>query len=165
MSTERKTRETRRVLRILLWHIAVLGVAIPGAAHQAGEKDLTESIRSLQAGAKAFRVRFEQAIRKSKVGNTIRGQNTRRLVRRFEWQTQAMRENFERTQEAGDVAPLFNTANRITAVVYGLRLGDKTEQDWENLRADLARVTNAAGVVPPADASCELSASKRLENW
>lgn len=153
-SEKRKTLALRR-LPLLLGAMAVIGVAITSGAQQAADKDLERSIRSLEAGAKDFRPRFEQAVRKSKIANSSRGQKARRLIRSFEKQTQELRESYERTKKAGDLSSLFNTANQITGIVYRSRLGGHTEQDWQRLRAELTGVANAAGVTPPQGPSCE----------
>ena len=82
-----------RSMTLVLCTTAVLFVSITSGAQQAADKDFGGSIGSLETGAKTFRPRFEQAIRKSKIGNTSRGQKARRLIRSFERQTQELREN------------------------------------------------------------------------
>ena len=143
-----------RSMTLVLCTTAVLFVSITSGAQQAADKDLRGSIGSLETRAKTFRPRFEQAIRKSKIGNTSREQKACRLIRSFERQTHELRENFEQTKKAGDLAPLLNTANQITGIVYRSRLDGQTKQDWQKLRAELTGVANAAGVAPPAFPSC-----------
>jgi hypothetical protein len=155
MTSEKRKPVALRRLSLLLFAMAVLGVAISSGAQQAADKGLEGSIRLLETRAKEFRPRFERAIRESNIGKNSGEQKARRLIRSFEKQTQELRENFERTKKVGDLAPLFNTANQITGIVYRSRLGGQQKQDWQELRAELTGIANVADVAPPQSPSCE----------
>ena len=108
-------------------------------------------MNNLNDEAKAFRPRFNSAIKKSAIRKTSQAGDARNLATSFQQQTAALVNEYEQTNKASSVPSVLSTADQIEKLINDLKLDPRT-LGWEKIRADLNQVSSALGITPPAAA-------------
>ena len=143
-------RRNVRLCGIIITALMTLATTKPSAAQsRVSDRDVEVLMKNVQDDVKAFRPRFDDAIRRSTIRKTSQGKAARNQMAAFENQTRAMLEDFKRTKKGTAVPGVVSSANDINALVYSLSLGKRTTSSWAKIRTELSQVANAVGVAPP----------------
>jgi hypothetical protein len=113
------------------------------------DKDLESVMNNLKADAKAFRPRFDSAIKKSSIRKTSQAKDAMNLASTFEKQTSKALNEFKKTKKGDSVPAMLSTAGQIEKFMTELKLDPQTT-GWDKIRTDLNQVSNAYGIAPPA---------------
>ena len=113
------------------------------------DKDLESVMSNLKADAKAFRPRFDSAIKKSSIRKTSQAKDAMNLASTFEKQTSTALNEFKKTRKGDSVPAMLSTAGQIEKFITDLKLDPQTT-GWDKVRTDLIQVSNAFGIAPPA---------------
>ena len=116
------------------------------------DKDLESVMSNLKADAKAFRPRFDSAIKKSSIRKTSQAKDAMNLASTFEKQTSTALNEFKKTKKGDSVPAMLSTAGQIEKFMTDLKLDPQTT-GWDKIRTDLNQVSNAFGIAPPAVAA------------
>ncbi len=116
------------------------------------DKDLETVMSNLKADAKAFRPRFDSAIKKSSIRKTSQAKDAVNLASTFEKQTSSALNEFKKTRKGESVSAMLSTAGQIEKFMTDLKLDPQTT-GWDKIRTDLNQVSNAFGIAPPAAAA------------
>jgi hypothetical protein len=116
------------------------------------DKDLETVMSNLKADAKAFRPRFDSAIKKSSIRKTSQAKDAMNLASTFEKQTSSALNEFKKTRKGDSVPAMLSTAGQIEKFMTDLKLDPQTT-GWDKIRTDLNQVSNAFGIAPPAGAA------------
>jgi hypothetical protein len=111
------------------------------------DKDLESVMSNLKADSKAFRPRFDSAIKKSSIRKTSQAKDAVNLASAFEKQTSAALNEFKKTRKGDSVLAMLSTAGQIEKFVTDLKLDPQTT-GWDKIRTDLNQVSNAFGIAP-----------------
>src|SRR5580692_11995205 len=111
------------------------------------DKDLESVMSNLKADAKAFRPRFDSAIKKSSIRKTSQAKDAMNLASTFEKQTSTALNEFKKTKKGDSVPAMLSTAGQIEKVMTDLKLDPQTT-GWDKIRTDLNQVSNAFGIAP-----------------
>jgi hypothetical protein len=126
----------------------------PASVHaqkRVSDKDVEALMKNLKEDSKSFRENLDAALKKSAIRRTSQEKDVRGLVSSFEKQTDSMFNEFRKTKK-GDVAveTTISNAEEIERIIYNLQLDAKTLSEWEKVRAELDRVSNAFGINAPS---------------
>src|SRR5580704_4948789 len=113
------------------------------------DKDLETVMSNLKADAKAFRPRFDSAIKKSSIRKTSQAKDAMNMASTFEKQTSTALNEFKKTRKGDSVPAMLSTAGQIEKFITDLKLDPQTT-GWDKVRTDLIQVSNAFGIAPPA---------------
>jgi hypothetical protein len=113
------------------------------------DKDLESVMSNLKADSKAFRPRFDSAIKKSSIRKTSQAKDAMNLASTFEKQTSTALNEFKKTRKGDSVPAMLSTAGQIKKFITDLKLDPQTT-GWDKVRTDLIQVSNAFGIAPPA---------------
>ena len=113
------------------------------------DKDLESVMSNLKADAKAFRTRFDSAIKKSSIRKTSQAKDAMNMASTFEKQTSTALNEFKKTRKGDSVPAMLSTAGQIEKFITDLKLDPQTT-GWDKVRTDLIQVSNAFGIAPPA---------------
>ncbi len=116
------------------------------------DKDLESVMSNLKADAKAFRPRFDSAIKKSSIRKTSQAKDAMNLASTFEKQTSTALNEFKKTKKGDSVPAMLSTGGQIEKFMTDLKLDPQTT-GWDKIRTDLNQVSNAFGIAPPAAAA------------
>ena len=116
------------------------------------DKDLESVMSNLKADAKAFRPRFDSAIKKSSIRKTSQAKDAMNLASMFEKQTSSALNEFKKTKKGDSVPAMLSTGGQIEKFMTDLKLDPQTT-GWDKIRTDLNQVSNAYGIAPPAAAA------------
>jgi hypothetical protein len=116
------------------------------------DKDLETVMSNLKADAKAFRPRFDSAIKKSSIRKTSQAKDAMNLASTFEKQTSTVLNEFKKTRKGDSVPAMLSTAGQIEKIMTDVKLDPQTT-GWDKIRTDLSQVSNAFGIAPPAAAA------------
>jgi hypothetical protein len=116
------------------------------------DKDLESVMSNLKTDAKAFRPRFDSAIKKSSIRKTSQAKDSVNLAFTFEKQTSTALNEFKKTKKGDSVPAMLSTAGQIEKFMTDLKLDPQTT-GWDKIRTDLNQVSNAFGIAPPAAAA------------
>ena len=111
------------------------------------DKDLESVMSNLKADAKAFRPRFDSAIKKSSIRKTSQAKDAMNLASTFEKQTSTALNEFKKTKKGDSVPAMLSTAGQIEKFMTDLKLDPQTT-GWDKIRTDLNQVSNAFGIAP-----------------
>jgi hypothetical protein len=111
------------------------------------DKDLESVMSNLKADSKAFRPRFDSAIKKSSIRKTSQAKDAMNLASTFEKQTSTALNEFKKTKKGDSVPAMLSTAGQIEKVMTDLKLDPQTT-GWDKIRTDLNQVSNAFGIAP-----------------
>jgi hypothetical protein len=116
------------------------------------DKDLESVMSNLKADAKAFRPRFDSAIKKSSIRKTSQAKDAMNLASTFEKQTSSVLNEFQKTKKGDSVTAMLSTAGQIEKFMTDLKLDPQTT-GWDKIRTDLNQVSNASGIAPATAAA------------
>src|SRR5580692_1946216 len=116
------------------------------------DKDLESVMSNLKADSKAFRPRFDSAIKKSSIRKTSQAKDAMNLASTFEKQTSTVLNEFKKTRKGDSVPAMLSTASQIEKIMTDVKL-DPRNTGWDKIRTDLNQVSNAFGIAPPAAAA------------
>ena len=116
------------------------------------DKDLESVMNNLKADAKAFRPRFDSAIKKSSIRKTSQAKDAMSLASTFQQQTSTLLNEFKKTRKGDSVPAMLSTAGQIEKIMTDLKLDPQTT-GWDKIRTDLNQVSNAFGIAPPPAAA------------
>jgi hypothetical protein len=102
---------------------------------------------NLKADAKAFRPRFDSAIKKSSIRKTSQAKDAMNLASTFEKQTSTALNEFKKTKKGDSVPAMLSTGGQIEKFMTDLKLDPQTT-GWDKIRTDLNQVSNAFGIAP-----------------
>jgi len=111
------------------------------------DKDLESVMNNLKADAKAFRPRFDSAIKKSSIRKTSQAKDAMSLASTFQQQTSTLLNEFKKTRKGDSVPAMLSTAGQIEKIMTDLKLDPQTT-GWDKIRTDLNQVSNAFGIAP-----------------
>jgi hypothetical protein len=111
------------------------------------DKDLESVMNNLKADAKAFRPRFDAAIKQSSIRKTSQAKEAVNLASTFEKQTSTALNEFKKTKKGDSVPAMLSTAGQIEKFMTDLKLDPQTT-GWDKIRTDLNQVSNAFGIAP-----------------
>jgi hypothetical protein len=118
------------------------------------DKDLQSLMSNLKTDAKAFRPRFDSAVKKSSIRKTSQAKDAMNLASTFEKQTSTALNEFKKTKKGDAVPAMLSTAGQIEKFMTDLKL-DPQATGWDKIRTDLNQVSNAFGIASPAAAAGE----------
>jgi hypothetical protein len=136
---------------LALAQVVVAQSTIP-TPNRLSDKDLEIVMNNLKADAKAFRPRFDSAIKKSSIRKTSQARDAMNLASTFERQTSTALNEFKKTKKGDSVPAMLSTAGQIEKIMTDLKLDPQTT-GWDKIRTDLNQVSNAFGIAPPAGAA------------
>ncbi len=112
---------------------------------RSSDKDLDALMNNLNDEAKAFRPRFDSAIKKSSIRKTSQARDAQNLATSFQQQTTALLNEFQKTKKGDFVPGVLSTADQIEKFINDLKL-DPLALGWDRIRADLNHVSSAFGI-------------------
>jgi hypothetical protein len=113
------------------------------------DKDLETLMNKLKDDAKAFRPRFDSAIKKSTIRKTSQAKDAQNLSSRFQQQIAALVNEFKKTKKVDSVPDVMSTAGQIEKFMTDLKIDPQTT-GWEKIRTELNQLSSAFGVAPAA---------------
>jgi hypothetical protein len=113
------------------------------------DKDLEALMNDLNDEAKAFRPRFDSAIRRSPIRKTSKAKNALNLASSFQQQTAALLNEFRNTKKGSSVPSVVSTSDQIEKLIDDLKL-DPQALGWDKIRGDLNQLSSAFGIAPAA---------------
>jgi len=128
---------------IILTFVVLMHAAV--AQSQPSDKDLDAVMNNLNDEAKAFRPRFNSAIKKSAIRKTSQAGDARNLATSFQQQTAALVNEYEQTNKASSVPSVLSTADQIEKLIHDLKLNPRA-LGWDKIRADLNQLSSAFGI-------------------
>jgi hypothetical protein len=128
----------------LVYLIGITGVY---AQTRINDKDLERLMHNLRDDAKSFRQPFTSALRKSTIRKTSQEKDAENLAALFERQTEALLNNFKRTQKGdSSLSAVQSSAQQVGDIVSRYHLGPQVTSRWEKIRTELGQVLAAYGI-------------------
>jgi hypothetical protein len=104
-------------------------------------------MNSLKGDAKAFRPRFDSAIKKSSIRKTSQAKDAVNLASTLEKQASSALNELKKTKKGDSVPAMLCTASQIERSMTDLKLDPQTT-GWDKIRTDLNQVSKAFGIAP-----------------
>lgn len=136
---------------LILTQVVVAQSTTP-SPNRLSDKDLETVMSNLKADAKAFRPRFDSAIKKSSIRKTSQAKDAMNLASTFEKQASSALNEFKKTKKGDSFPAMLTTASQIEKIMTDLKIDPQTT-GWDKIRTDLNQVSNAFGIAPPAAAA------------
>ena len=134
-------------LALLFSFVSVFQTPLIHAQTRVSDKDVEALMKNLKEDSKSFRSNFETALKKSAIRRTSQEKDAKEIVSSFEKQMDSMLSEFKKTKR-GDVAVVtaIGSAQEIDRLLHNLQLDPKTVSEWQKIRSELDRVSNAFGI-------------------
>jgi uncharacterized membrane protein len=134
-------------LALLFSFVSVFQTPLIHAQTRVSDKDVEALMKNLKEDSKSFRSNFETALKKSAIRRTSQEKDAKEIVSSFEKQMDSMLSEFKKTKR-GDVAveTAIGSAQEIDRLLRNLQLDPKTVSEWQKIRSELDRVSNAFGI-------------------
>ena len=134
-------------LALLFSWMSVFQTPLIHAQTRVSDKDVEALMKNLKEDSKSFRSNFESALKKSAIRRTSQEKDAKEMVSSFEKQMDSMLSEFKKTKR-GDVAveTAIGSAQEIDRLLHNLQLDPKTVSEWQKIRSELDRVSNAFGI-------------------
>jgi hypothetical protein len=139
---------------IILSFLALSQIVAAQAPNRLNDKDLEAVMNNLKGDAKAFRGRFDSAIKKSTIRKTSQAKDAQNLASSLQKQTETLLNEFKKSKKGDSVPAVLATASQIDKFMTDLKI-DPQATGWDKIQADLKQVSGAFGVAMPAAASAQ----------
>lgn len=138
-------RRTERILVVFFLLLIGLGNANPASAqYRLSNTEIRNLIQRVETRTDSFSRNLENALDRSPINGTARGEELNRNVRDFEYATDQLRTRFESRQAtATEARAVLDQAALINRFLLDNRLDAQVAQDWQLVRADLDRLATA----------------------
>jgi hypothetical protein len=137
---------------VLVFSHVVIAQSTTPTPNRLSDKDLETVMSNQKADAKAFRPRFDSAIKKSSIRKTSQAKDAMNLASTFEKQASSALNEFKKTKKGDSFPAMLTTASQIEKIMTDLKIDPQTT-GWDKIRTDLNQVSNAFGTAPPAAAA------------
>jgi hypothetical protein len=125
---------------LLLWLVS-LGAASSAAAQRTyrdSDANIRNLIRRIETRSDTLKQSIDVALDRSRLNGTASEDEINRFISDFENATDRLRERFDNRQStASDVRVVLEQGAQINRFIVNNRLGNRAEQDWRLLQADL----------------------------
>jgi len=134
-------------LALLFSFVSVFQTPLIHAQTRVSDKDVEALMKNLKEDSKSFRSNFETALKKSAIRRTSQEKDAKEIVSSFEKQMDSMLSEFKKTKRGDvDVETAIGSAQEIDRLLHNLQLDPKTVSEWQKIRSELDRVSNAFGI-------------------
>ena len=134
---------------VIFSFLALAQVVAAQAPSRLNDKDLEALMNNLKDDAKAFRPRFDSAIKKSTIRKTSQAKDAQNLASSFQKQTETLLNEFKKSKKGDSVPTVLNTASQIDKFMTDLKI-DPQATGWDKIQSDLKQVSGAFGVAAPS---------------
>jgi hypothetical protein len=129
--------------------LAFLGGA--SAQTRMTDKDVENTMKSLQDDTKKFRSSFDSAVGKSTIRNTDQEKHAKNLVEGFQKQTEEALKQFQKDKTADpSLTNLRSNATQIDQVLTTASMGPDVAAQWSKVKTELGSLAGAFGMGEPA---------------
>lgn len=132
---------------VLVFSHVVIAQSTTPTPNRLSDKDLETVMSNQKADAKAFRPRFDSAIKKSSIRKTSQAKDAMNLASTFEKQASSALNEFKKTKKGDSFPAMLTTASQIEKIMTDLKIDPQTT-GWDKIRTDLNQVSNAFGIAP-----------------